>query len=260
MLRLAVAALAAVAVLAPLAAAQGAPVAALPANASCASAAAPPCGYITPFLTLTFPTKPKCTGTPGSIDPAKCIPLPADGASVTFPGSLVWSWRESEDLTYPEDPAGNIELSFAGIGTNPSWLTFKVDPPTFSISQADLANPTYLKPDQSTGTPIVWYWYEKPVNVTFTRHGSPTGDELQRLEDRGGILQVYVKAKSSESQNGFFKAAFGGTEFRYNATSLLAPAAAPAKASPMPPALAVPAVALAAASAVRLRRRGRSAR
>jgi hypothetical protein len=211
-----------------------APLADVPGDASCAAdEAGPPCGYILPILDLQFPAKPDCPGTYDQVDPALCIPLPAPGAAATFEGSLRWYWKLSEDGIYPlpED----IRLGFSNIPTNPTWLAFKVEPDAFTITAADLADPGNIRNGTVAGSPVVWFWYERPITVTITRTGDPApGDEESLLESRLGIQPVYVKAKSSAA-GAFYKESFGGELFRFDATGLLASQQdEPAKASPAP--------------------------
>ena len=217
------------------------------------AADAPPCGYITPILDLDFPDKPKCPGTPGSadparaVDPSKCVPLPAEGAPLKFNGTVRWYWKESEDLTYPADPNQPIVITFGGTATNPTWLKFKVTPESYTLTSADLFDPRNVRNSTVAGQPVVYFWFERPVEVTFERHGGPEAGEMERFTERGGVQPVYVKAKSTAS-GGFYKESFGGEEFRFNATSLLAPVTqATTHASPAPVAAGMAPVAVLAA-------------
>jgi len=220
------------------------------APASCANAH-PPCGYINPILDLDFPSKPKCAATLGVTDPAACIPLPAENGTVRYAGVVRWYWKESEDLVYAPDPNSPIQISFAGTSGNPSWLTFKVDPPTFTITAQDLVDPRNSKVDNSGSAPVVYYWYERAINVTFTRTGSPDAAGLDDLRNKDGILEVYVRGKSTASGT-TYNAGFGGEYFRFNATGLLQPASQPVKASP--PSILAPFLALVAITLLRRRR------
>ena len=193
-----------------------------PASAACVAAAArgPPCGYIMPNLELEFPDKPRCPGAPGGIDASKCIALPDDGAAVSFTGSVIWSWKESEDLSYPSDPQQDIKITFGGTAMNPSWMPFRFEPESYTITAADLADPNNRKVDSASGSPIVYFWYERPVKVTFERQGGPNDAEMDRFVSWQGIQSVYTKAKSTGS-GAFYKESFGGEEFRFDAKALL---------------------------------------
>jgi hypothetical protein len=191
-------------------------------------AAAPPCGYINPIIDLDFPTKPRCPGLPGSIEASQCIPLPPDGGSVTYAGTVRWYWKASEELIYPPDQDGTITISFGATATNPSWLTFATDPPKYEVTAADLLDPRNQRTEDSGGQVVQYYWFERPLNVTFTRTGGPSEAEWQRFEDRQGVQPLYVKAKSN-SLGTFYMEAYGGEEFRFNATGLLAERALAAK-------------------------------
>jgi hypothetical protein len=219
--------LAALAFLAPVAqAAASLPDAPIP-DARCAG---PPCGYITPIVDMEFPSKPKCSGSVGSIDLSKCIPLPAKGQSVSFDGTFRYYWKLSEDLTYPpgQDP---VVVSFSGVSTNPKWMGFKIDPPTITIDAVALVSPTNMKVDQSNpSSPVVYYDFEAPIKVTFTHTGDPDQAALGKIASKGGITDVFVKAKSSAS-GAYFKEGFGVESFRF-ATATLLPPATPTHSAP----------------------------
>ncbi|MEA3204332.1 MAG: hypothetical protein QOI63_2012 [Thermoplasmata archaeon] len=204
-----------------------APVAQAEAAAKCGG---PPCGYVTPIVDMQFDGKPKCSGAPGAIDLAKCIPLPAKGQSVSFTGTFRYYWKLSEDLTYPpgQDP---VVVSFSGVSTNPKWLTFKVDPPTITIDAVALVSPLNMRLDQSNpSAPVVYYDYQQPVTVTFTHSGDPDQLALDKMAAKGGVTDVFVKAKSSASGT-YFKEGFGVQFFRFDTSSLL-PTATPTHSAP----------------------------
>jgi hypothetical protein len=185
----------------------------------------PPCGYITPIVDLEFPSKPKCSGAPGNIDLAKCVQLPAKGQSVTFEGTFRYYWKLSEDLTYPpgQEP---VQVSFSGVSTNPKWLTFKMDPPSITIDAVALVSPANMRIDQSTpGSPIIYYDYQLPIKVTFTHSGDPDQAALDKMAAKGGVTDVFVKAKSSAS-GAYFKEGFGVESFRFSTASVMPPATA----------------------------------
>lgn len=187
---------------------------------------APPCGYIVPTLSLEFPDKPTCRAQSlgAAIDLSECIPLPADGASYTQEGLLRMSWDITQDGTYPADPVCSapttsvppapgtcITISFSGTATNPKWMKVGVEPTEVHLTQADLL--TQVRVDQDTQQ--VWFWYEVPLTITFSRDGSPDEASLAKIERAQGVTQVFLKAKSSAS-GAYFKEAFGVEEFRFN--------------------------------------------
>ncbi|MCA1810827.1 MAG: hypothetical protein LC623_02315 [Halobacteriales archaeon] len=193
---------------------------AAPAASAASGCAGPPCGYITPIVDLEFADKPKCSGSPGSIDLAKCIPVPAKGQSVSFTGTFRYYWKLSEDLTYPpgQEP---VVVSFSGVSTNPKWLTFKIEPATITIDAVALVSPQNMRVDRSNpSSPVIYYDFQAPVTVTFTHSGDPDAAALEKIVAKGGIADVYVKAKSSAS-GAYFKEGFGVESFRFNAAPLL---------------------------------------
>lgn len=207
-----------------------------------------PCGYITPVLDLNFVGKPRCPGVPGTIDPAKCVQLPGEGKTLVFNGTVRWYWKESEDLSYPLDPNQPVVITFGATPTDPKWLPFDVEPESYTITSSDILDPRNRRTDNSSSSPVVYFWFERPVTVTFRLEGEPSGDALQLVRDRHGIQPVYVKAKGTGS-GAFYKEAFGGEEFRFNATAYLAPPVPPPQQSP--PGAWVAAVAIAVALVVR---------
>lgn len=216
------------------------------------SAASPPCGYISPILDLAFPAKPKCGGSSSAVDPSGCITMPAPNGTVRFAGTVTLSWVESEDLTYAPDANAPIVISFSGVPSNPAWLGFKVDPPTYTISAIDLFDARNSKVDSTGPSPTVYYWYERPINVTFTRSGSPDADGAATLAAGEGLLEIYVRAKSTPS-GATFNAGFGGEYFRFNASSLAAAASSPVSHS-SPAGILAPAFALLGVTLARRRR------
>ncbi|MES2154939.1 MAG: hypothetical protein V4510_07360 [bacterium] len=234
------------------------PIASLPAQgqvdlrgASSCAARSPPCGYINPLLDLNFSDKPKCTGQAGAVDLSTCIAMPEANATVTFRGTVRWYWKESEDTIYPPDAQKPVAITFATVPSNPSWMSFKVSPETYTIGVAELFNPTNSKVDQTVSPPIVYYWFERPVNVTFTRTGTPTPDEVADLAAHDYVVDVYVRAKSTESGS-TYNAGFGGEYFRFDGTGFQAQPTTAQKASPA--GWTAPVLALAAVAVMRRRR------
>jgi hypothetical protein len=160
-------------------------------GAACVTSAAnPPCGYIMPYMDTSFEGKERC-GTAFGGDPTGCPLLMAKGESRTYNGTLVWWWDVTQDGIYP--PSEDIVISFAGTGTNPTWMDFTIDPEQFVIAATDFGSPDYLKPDTTDpANPKVIFRYEKPVTVTITRTGDPSEAELEQLFNKGGLVQFSV--------------------------------------------------------------------
>ncbi len=182
---------------------------------------AEPCGYIVPIINLDFPEKQTCGGS-GLIftgeEERDCAGLPALGETVRLDGTLTWYYDASEEPPYPKQVGEDIVITFGGTRNNPGWLEMAVEPGEFRITDQDLVNPVYFETegDPQTGT-VLWYRYVQDLSVTFTRTGDPSAADLARIEDRDGILQVFLKAKSTESSQ-TYRESFGVEEFRFMAT------------------------------------------
>src|SRR5688500_15299061 len=127
--------------------------------------AAPPCGYIMPYMDTTFDGK-KRSGTAfgGSAD--GCPLLMEKGASRTYNGTLVWHWDITQDGTYPPDPNAPIEITFDGTATNPKWMEFTVEPESFVIDAEQFAaSDNYRVNDQNPADPRLEFWYERSLTV-----------------------------------------------------------------------------------------------
>ncbi len=177
--------------------------------AEAANCAAPPCGWINPLIAMDFADKERCRNAPDD-----CMIPPEVGTSMTLEGEFRWYWEVSEEGHYLDDPQTDIEVSFSGTNSNPTWIDFTVEPAGFSITSAELFLPEHYRTEGDAPDSKVWYDYRVPLSVTFTRTGDPTADELQRMSERGGVQPLFVKAKSTESSDRF-KAAFGVEEFRF---------------------------------------------
>jgi len=204
--------------LAALPAGSPSPVPAAPESASCA----PPCGYINPLIDLDFPDKPKCgSGAVVTAErPADCEVLMEDGASVSYPGTIRWYWVVSDEATYPNDPQQPIEIGFSGTSSNPAYLDIRVAPEGFTIDTATLFSPDHFRVVEGPNGQQVYYWYEQPIEVTIARSGAPEGRELEILQDRDGVQNLFLKAKSTASGDRF-REAFGVEEFRFDARGAL---------------------------------------
>ena len=190
-------------------------------------AAAPPCGYIVPQISLDFPEKPVCRAATlgGPIELSECLGLPAEGESITQEGIIRFSWDITQDGTYPPDAAcaastasggteGCIVISFSGTATNPKWVGVQIEPESILLDAVAMANPDNMEVNAETQQ--VMFALEAPLKVTFTRESAEFDDKsLQRIERAQGAVQVFVKAKSSASGQ-YYKEAFGVEEFRFD--------------------------------------------
>ncbi len=189
-----------------------------------AECAFPPCGYILPQMDIEIEDKQLCGAAYIIYEdtiPEDCYDMLEDGESRVFAAKLKWFWEMSEDGTYPKETGTDIYVTFSGTATNPKWLTAEVTGPDmvdgqFVITDADLVSPDYItvRPN-AQGNDAVYFWYEKDIEITFTRDGEPTAKEVAKLEDSLAIQKFFLKAKSSES-GPRFKEAFAVEEFRFN--------------------------------------------
>lgn len=177
-----------------------------------------PCGYIVPIIDLEFPDKMLCGG--GRLvyadeTPEDCFDLMAVGESKELTGTLRVYWDAQEEPTYPILPTDEpITITFSGTQSNPSWLDVKVEPGSMQIGPQDLYDPARYDIDPE-GTPIAWYNYREPITVTVTRTDDPDKRSLDKMEDRNGVIALFVKARSTASGD-FYREAFGVEEFRFN--------------------------------------------
>lgn len=187
-----------------------------------AAAAAPPCGYIVPQISLEFPNKPPCRAQTlgGPVALEECIPLPPVGGQHVQDGVMRFSWDVTQDGTYPPDAScaapGTpcIVISFTGTATNPKWMALAIEPAEVVLEAADFAHPDNLQVDQETQQVV--FMVEVPLTVTFKRTGLGDDDASQkRIERAQGATQVFLKAKSSANGQ-YYKEAFGVEEFRFN--------------------------------------------
>ncbi len=237
---------------AALAAAPAAPMPTLVDAACLATASAratPPCGYIQAYMEIQIDGKKPCK----KADRSDCEPIMEKTAKKEYTGTFTYWWKVSEDLTYPEtDPNAPVVVTFVGVGSNPKWLSFKVEPATFTIANTDLADPTNYKLDTSGSSPVLYFWYTKPITLTVTHSGDPTQAELDKLATKNEVAQLMIKAKGTAS-GAYYKESYATTTMRWDASSLLATApdgevatgpdghALPAGSEPPPAAKASPA-------------------
>lgn len=181
---------------------------------------AEPCGYIVPIIDLEFPEKQACGGSglvftgDGGND---CAPLPTADEPLVLQGTLTWYYDASEEPPYPKEVGQDIVVSFDGTRNNPSWLEMEVEPGEILIDDVALVDPQRFETEETDqGATVLWYRFRSDVTVTFTRTGDPSPQELERIEGRDGIVQVFLKAKSTESGS-TYRESFGVEEFRFSA-------------------------------------------
>ena len=220
---------------------------AAPSDAALCVAGTVPCGFIAPIVDLQFPGRPHCPGPPSMAEPDQCIPLLADGESLTLRGNLSVSFNMNEEVYPIEEP---IVVTFAA---RTSWLKPVVEPATFTIRQEDLADPQNLRPDTSGPTPVVWFDYRRPIEATFTRNGGPNATEQARIQSWGGIQTVYLAATTTAS-GAYYYASSGGEEFRFDAREFLQPETSSTTSAQAPAPSVLVALVVAALAAVARRR------
>lgn len=188
-------------------------------QAAAPECAEPPCGYITPIIDLVFPDKLDC-GTGAVLgaepSPADCLAPPTASQPVVMQGTLRWYWDASYEGTYPADPSEPIEISFGKTSTHPSWIDFSVEPSTFTIDNVALLDPTnFIFEQKDDGTVIVFFWFEEPITVTFSRTGEPSQADIESMNKQSGVQQVFVKVKSTSSGTQF-KESYGIELFKFH--------------------------------------------
>ncbi len=217
-----------------------------------------PCGYIVPIIDLDFPDKQLCGGSglvfTGDSEGADCTAVPAMAESMVIDGTLTWYYDASEEPPYPKAVGEDIVLSFSGTRNNPGWLDMAVSPSEMFITDADLVNPDYFHIEEnSQGGQVIWFRYEQPISVTFTRTGDPTAAEAERIAGNDAMLQVFLKAKSTESSS-TYRESFGVEEFRFVSDAQSAAEGSPDPSANEAPGPALPLI-LAALGAVLVARR-----
>lgn len=181
-----------------------------------------PCGWINPIIDLHFPDKPLCggdlvLGTGGTA--SDCLAPPTRDKPLVLEGTVRWYWDVTSEATYPNDPTQDIVITFTGNIANPQWISFRVEPESYTLTTVDLFSPENFQVQENSGTDAqVFFWFERPITVTFERTGEPTGEDLQRLRDRDGIQSVFLKARSTASGDRF-REGFGIEEFKFRAGS-----------------------------------------
>lgn len=183
-------------------------------QASDAARCNPPCGYIVPTLDLEFPGKANCRAKSlgGPVDLSECIVLPAVGERHVEQGFFRVTWDITQDGTYPADPTQPIVVSFSGTSSNPKFVSLSIEPQQVTLDAVALANPQNTKTEGDR----VHYWYEVPITATFERTEEGADEKSVKRVDRSkGVVQVFLKAKSSASGE-YFRESFATEEFRFN--------------------------------------------
>lgn len=198
---------------------------------------------VAPLLDMQFPDKKKCKAP----DHSDCTLAP--GETFRMEGKLTWQWDvdncEATNIAISVDP---IVIDFPDFPRNPTWLKLSMDPPQISIpfeQQWDL-----LDDKIDPATQKITMYEEWPITVTIERVGDPTPEEQDKIDAKNGVVEMYAKAVSSETDG--FQPGFAFENFRFSAQ---APGSATSGSNDAPaPSFAFLALALVAV-AVALRRR-----
>lgn len=175
------------------------------ASGAAACAANPPCGYITPLLSLDLADNRPCGfgvayGEP--IDGTQCMAPPMADEPKVMEGEFVLRWSITEEGYYTSDPNDPVVVEFLGPSSNPSFLDFSVEPSTFTLDSSTLADPNYIvSKERGDGSDELWYEYIQPVTVTIERSGEPTFDDLQSIMNRDGQVRFLIRIHSDGSGN-----------------------------------------------------------
>lgn len=188
-------------------------------SAECATTVAgPPCGWINPQLYLDIPDNIQCGKNNvlgADVDFTECMAPPKEGEPVVMNGEFRLTWEVSEEGTYLNDPNDPVVVNFRPTGSNPEFIDFSVDPPTFELGTDTLFNPTYFVTKENGGTTSVWYEYIQPVTVTFTRNGDPTPDDIETIQNKDGQVRVLVRIHS-DSSGSTYKDSYGLESFVFH--------------------------------------------
>ncbi len=186
--------------------------------------AAPPCGWILPTLDIVVDDKLPCGG--GQIiyaigPPDDCFDILMPGESRTYPAQLILKWEVSEEGTYPKEAGQDIVISFSGTANNAPWLSLDVQGEGMVDGEYIIDDVALFHPDNmrtrtnAQGQESLWFWFERDIEITFTRTGDPGPASIDTIETRQGVLAFFIKARSTES-GPRFKEGFGIEEFRFN--------------------------------------------
>ncbi len=163
----------------------------------------PPCGYITPLLSLDLLDNRPCGagvsyGEP--IDGTKCMPPPTAEEPKVMEGEFVLRWSITEEGYYTSDPNDPVVVEFLSPSSNPSFLDFTVEPSSFTLDASTLSDPSYIKSkERGDGSDELWYEYIQPVTVTIERTGEPTEEDLQSIMNRDGQVRFLIRIHSDGS-------------------------------------------------------------
>ncbi len=184
----------------------------------------PPCGWILPVLDFDVPDKLPCGG--GRIlysvgPPDDCFEMLQPGETRVYPAKFVMKWEITDEGTYPKEIGTDIVISFSGTGGNVPWIALDIagenmTDGTYRLDDAALVDPDNLRRiTTADGRETVWFWFERAIEISFSRDGGPSTQELRELEGRQGVMPYFLKARSSDS-GPRFKEGFGIEEFRFN--------------------------------------------
>jgi hypothetical protein len=205
------------------------------------------CQAVYPLIDLEFPQKVRCS----PVAPEECDPAPRNATDdYVQEGTFHWRWDLDNCGASSFGPSMDpVVVTFAPYARNPSWLEATMEPAEITITFEDQWDLMDDQNDPASGS--FTFREDYPVKITIHRTGDPTPDELARLDDRNGVVDLLLKALTSETP--MFQAAITVEPFSFNAAPLLEPEPAHGKESPAVP---VPALALAfLACAVAARRR-----
>lgn len=171
----------------------------VPVSAACA----PPCGYITPLLSLDLDENRPCGagvsyGEP--IDGTQCMAPPTADEPKVMEGQFILRWSITEEGYYTSDPNDPVVVEFISPSSNPSFLDFTVEPSTFTLDSSTLADPSYIESkERGDGSDELWYEYIQDVTVTIERTGEPSFDDLQSIMNRDGQVRYLIRIHSDGS-------------------------------------------------------------
>ncbi len=195
-----------------------APLLIVPSSGAAEAACVEPCGFIIPMIDLQFPDKELCGG--GRLlyadeSPDDCTPLMALGATHSIEGKFRMYWDAQEEPTYPINPDEPITVTFSETQSNADWIRVTIEPASFVITLQDLYDPDHYTEPDTGSNPIIWFNYERDITVTFERIGDPDKAWEEKMEDRQGVLPMFLKARSTAS-GAYYREAFGVEEFRFH--------------------------------------------
>lgn len=148
---------------------------------------------VTPLMDLEFPKK-MCRDK----ERAECEVVPAAGAPFNMDGRLRWYW-DLDNCEYGKISGSTQDLviNISAYARNPTWLALDVEPKQIVLTFQDQWDIQDDEFDPVTGKYTVRE--DRDVKVTIQRIGAPTGDELQQLRNRNGLVVMQLRASSDET-------------------------------------------------------------